>query len=110
MLEDPAFVKYLEYLRYWEQPQYAKFVHYPHAFYFLEQLRRPEFRKAMQNPRLAEAAHGHQFWHGRKAGRSRSRRRRRRRRRRVGRQRRRKQRGAEDVDGAIASSVIRSIH
>ena len=67
MLEDPAFVKYLEYLRYWEQPQYAKFVHYPHAFYFLEQLRRPEFRKAMQNPRLAEAAYGHQFWHWQKS-------------------------------------------
>ena len=67
VLEDPAFVKYLEYLRYWEQPQYAKFVHYPHAFYFLEQLRRPEFRKAMQNPRLAEAAHGHQFWHWQKS-------------------------------------------
>ena len=67
MLEDPAFVKYLEYLRYWEQPQYAKFVHYPHAFYFLEQLRRPEFRKAMQNPRLAEAAHGHQFWNWQKS-------------------------------------------
>ena len=60
-------MKYLEYLRYWEQPQYAKFVHYPHAFYFLEQLRRPEFRKAMQNPRLAEAAHGHQFWHWQKS-------------------------------------------
>ena len=62
-MDDPAFIAYLEYLRYWEQPQYAKFVHYPHAFYFLEQLRRPEFRKAMANPRLAEQAHAHQFWH-----------------------------------------------
>ena len=60
-MDDPAFIAYLEYLRYWEQPQYAKFVHYPHAFYFLEQLRRPEFRKAMANPRLAEQAHAHQF-------------------------------------------------
>ena len=51
-MDDPAFIAYLEYLRYWEQPQYAKFVHYPHAFYFLEQLRRPEFRKAMANPCL----------------------------------------------------------
>ena len=110
MLEDPAFVKYLEYLRYWEQPQYAKFVHYPHAFYFLEQLRRPEFRKAMQNPRLAEAAHGHQFWHWQKSrteqveaaaaaaaaggtpAPSES------------------QRGADDLDEVMASSVIRSIH
>ena len=32
-MDDPAFIAYLEYLRYWEQPRYAKFVHYPHAFY-----------------------------------------------------------------------------
>ena len=77
-MDDPAFIAYLEYLRYWEQPQYAKFVHYPHAFFFLEQLRRPEFRKAMANPRLAEQAHAHQFWHWQRI-RTASRRRRRRR-------------------------------
>ena len=27
-LEDPAFVNYLEYLLYWKQPTYAKFITY----------------------------------------------------------------------------------
>ena len=35
---------YLAYLRYWEAPAYAKFLHYPHALYFLDQLQRPEVR------------------------------------------------------------------
>ena len=46
-LDDPSFVAYLDYLQYWREPAYARFLHYPHALYFLGQLQRPEFRKAM---------------------------------------------------------------
>ena len=50
-LDDPSFVAYLAYLQYWREPAYARFLHYPHALHFLGQLQRPEFRKAMANPR-----------------------------------------------------------
>mmetsp|Transcript_29181 Transcript_29181/g.46802 ORF Transcript_29181/g.46802 Transcript_29181/m.46802 type:complete len:135 (+) Transcript_29181:355-759(+) len=60
--DDPAFVAYLAYLRYWEAPAYAKFLHYPHALYFLDQLQRPEFRRAMENPRAVEHVFSQQFF------------------------------------------------
>ena len=61
-LDDPAFVSYLAYLKYWERPEYARYVHYPHALYFLGQLQRPEFRRAMHNPRAVEHVHAQQFY------------------------------------------------
>jgi hypothetical protein len=33
--EKEAFVNYLTYLQYWQRPEYAKFVMYPHCLYFL---------------------------------------------------------------------------
>jgi mediator of RNA polymerase II transcription subunit 31 len=62
-LDDPSFVAYLDYLQYWREPAYARFLHYPHALYFLGQLQRPEFRKAMANPRAAEHVFSQQFFH-----------------------------------------------
>ena len=62
-LDDPAFVTYLEYLRYWERPEYARFIHYPHALFFLDQLQRKEFRRAMANPRAVEHIFSQQFYH-----------------------------------------------
>ena len=62
-LDDPAFLNYLDYLRYWTRPEYAKFILYPHALYFLDQLRRPEFRKALRNPRAAEYLYTRQYEH-----------------------------------------------
>lgn len=59
--DDPSFVAYLAYLTYWQSPSYAKFLHYPHALYFLDQLQRLEFRKAMQNPRAVEFVFTQQF-------------------------------------------------
>ena len=39
LLQDPAFRAFLQYLhRTWTRPEYARFVSYPHAFYFLELL------------------------------------------------------------------------
>lgn len=40
----PAFIKYLDYLQYWTTPEYAKFVRYPQAFYFLKLLQDENFR------------------------------------------------------------------
>lgn len=65
-LDDPAFVAYLEYLRYWERPEYARFIHYPHALFFLDQLQRKEFRRAMANPRAVEHVFSQQFYHWQK--------------------------------------------
>jgi len=39
ILQDPAFMRFLKYLRdTWTRPEYAKYVMYPHAFYFLNLL------------------------------------------------------------------------
>jgi len=62
-LRDPTFVNYLEYLAYWERPEYAKFILYPHALRFRRELLREEFRAAMENPRSAERAFVAQYEH-----------------------------------------------
>ena len=66
-LDDPSFVAYRAYLQYWREPAYARFLHYPHALYFLGQLQRPEFRKAMANPRAVEHVFSQQFFHWQKS-------------------------------------------
>lgn len=66
-LDDPSFVAYLAYLQYWREPAYARFLHYPHALHFLGQLQRPEFRKAMANPRAVEHVFSQQFFHWQKS-------------------------------------------
>ena len=58
---------YLAYLQYWREPAYARFLHYPHALHFLGQLQRPEFRKAMANPRAVEHVFSQQFFHWQKS-------------------------------------------
>lgn len=37
-LYQQSFLDYLRYLRYWKQPQYAKYLLYPHCLYFLDLL------------------------------------------------------------------------
>lgn len=37
-LQDPQFMAYLRYLRYWKQPEYARLISYPHALYMLDLL------------------------------------------------------------------------
>ncbi|KAF9020468.1 SOH1-domain-containing protein [Hymenopellis radicata] len=48
ILEQPAFINYLEYLQYWREKEYARFLHYPHALHHLELLQHPQFRAAMK--------------------------------------------------------------
>lgn len=40
--ENPAFLNYCKYLGYWKKPEYSKFIVYPHALYFLDQINESE--------------------------------------------------------------------
>lgn len=60
--EDEAFIGYLKYLQYWQQPEYIKFIMYPHCLFFLELLQNANFRNAMAHPGSKELAHRQQFF------------------------------------------------
>ncbi|KAJ7529204.1 hypothetical protein O6H91_15G037600 [Diphasiastrum complanatum] len=60
--DDEAFVGYLKYLQYWHRPEYAKFIVYPHALFFLDLLQNSHFRSAMAHPANKELAHRQQFY------------------------------------------------
>ncbi|PWO00208.1 hypothetical protein FA09DRAFT_328310 [Tilletiopsis washingtonensis] len=56
-LHDAAFLRYLARLEAtWRQPQYARFLRYPNALFFLAALRRPEFRNAVGSEEWAREA------------------------------------------------------
>ncbi|KAI9817718.1 MAG: hypothetical protein M1826_001474 [Phylliscum demangeonii] len=60
LLDDPAFIAYLRYLRYFARPEYATFLTYPGpTLNALELLQQVSFRKEILSPdtvmRLAEA-------------------------------------------------------
>lgn len=47
-LHSPTFIRYLQYLHTtWRKPEYARFLRYPNALYFLDALQHPEFRDAV---------------------------------------------------------------
>ncbi|ONM03923.1 Mediator of RNA polymerase II transcription subunit 31 [Zea mays] len=48
--EDEAFIGYLKYLKYWQRPEYIKYIMYPHCLFFLELLQNANFRNAMAHP------------------------------------------------------------
>jgi len=48
ILDQPHFIRYLEYLTYWGDREYARFIHYPHALHHLELLQHPQFRTEMK--------------------------------------------------------------
>jgi mediator of RNA polymerase II transcription subunit 31 len=52
-LEDPAFVNYLAYLRYWKEPGYSRYLLYPLCLYYLDLLQHPEFRLALRDYNFA---------------------------------------------------------
>ncbi|XP_030955227.1 mediator of RNA polymerase II transcription subunit 31-like isoform X3 [Quercus lobata] len=60
--EDEAFIGYLRYLQYWQRPEYAKFIMYPHCLYFLELLQNANFRSSMAHPGNKELVHRQQFY------------------------------------------------
>jgi len=50
-LLDGKFIRYLDYLHYWKQPQYSKFLVYPHCLRFLDLLQHEEIRKRLTEDR-----------------------------------------------------------
>ena len=50
-LLDGKFVRYLDYLQYWKQPQYSKFLVYPHCLRFLDLLQHEEIRERLTEDR-----------------------------------------------------------
>jgi|EP00979_Chaetoceros_neogracilis_P003391 mediator of RNA polymerase II transcription subunit 31 len=61
--QDKSFLLFLKYLRYWKQPEYAKYITYPHCFYFLDLLCENEtFRKEMVHIPFRDFVHQQQFY------------------------------------------------
>ncbi|TFK25558.1 SOH1 family protein [Coprinopsis marcescibilis] len=48
ILEQPAFINYLKYLLYFKEPDYARFIHYPHALHHLDLLQHAQFREELK--------------------------------------------------------------
>ncbi|PBK81913.1 SOH1-domain-containing protein [Armillaria gallica] len=66
ILEQPAFINFLEYLQYFRDKDYARFIHYPHALHHLELLQHAQFRAEMKKDEfLREYLHQKQFDHWR---------------------------------------------
>lgn len=62
-LSDPAFIDYLRYLRYWKQPEYVKYITYPHCLYFLDLLCENEtFRNEIRSQTFRNFLHEQQFY------------------------------------------------
>lgn len=63
LLQDPSFINFLRYLkRTWSQPEYSRFLSYPHALYFLELLiDKPAFLKELSLPAFRNFCHQQQF-------------------------------------------------
>ena len=63
-LIDGKFIRYLDYLQYWKQPQYSKFIVYPHCLHFLGLLQDEDIRKLLtENRTFAIKLHDQQFYH-----------------------------------------------
>ncbi|KAG9104018.1 suppressor of hpr1 [Ceratobasidium sp. 370] len=65
LLEDAAFINYLEYLQYWRERDYARFIVYPHCLHYLELLQHEQFRKELKNPLTRMRLEHYQFEHWR---------------------------------------------
>ncbi|KAH7916520.1 SOH1 family protein [Hygrophoropsis aurantiaca] len=65
ILEQPAFINYLQYLQYWREKDYARFIHYPHALHHLELLQHSQFRAEMKKDEWREYLNQKQFDHWR---------------------------------------------
>jgi len=64
LLDDEDFLRYLEYLKYWQRPEYCQHVAFPHCLRFLELLREPAFRQALKRPDFKDfvATQQHAQW------------------------------------------------
>ena len=63
LLSDPDFLAFLEYLTYWKQPNYIRFITYPHCLYFLNLLLTNErFRREIATVQFRNFVHEQQFY------------------------------------------------
>ncbi|KAI6129422.1 SOH1-domain-containing protein [Pisolithus croceorrhizus] len=65
ILDQPAFINFVEYLQYWREKDYARFIHYPHALHHLELLRHARFRTEIKKDEWREYINQKQFDHWR---------------------------------------------
>ncbi|KAI0743879.1 SOH1-domain-containing protein [Daedaleopsis nitida] len=65
VLNQPAFVNFLNYLQYWKEKDYARFILYPHALHHLELLQHAEFRTEIGKDEWREYLNQKQFDHWR---------------------------------------------
>ncbi|KAJ1963042.1 suppressor of hpr1 [Dipsacomyces acuminosporus] len=63
--DQAAFINYLRYLKYWQKPEYAKFVVYPNALTFLDLLQYKSFRDEMKKFEKTTWVHQLQYFHWR---------------------------------------------
>jgi mediator of RNA polymerase II transcription subunit 31 len=66
-LEDKKFLQFLRYLKkYWETPEYARFITFPHCLFFLDLLCRETdgdtFRRELSNVSFRNYVHEQQFY------------------------------------------------
>ena len=60
-LADPAFQNYLKYLCYWKEPEYQRFLRFPHCLVFLDALiENKDFCTELAKPGFSDYAHGQQ--------------------------------------------------
>eukprot|EP00941_MAST-03F_sp_MAST-3F-sp1_P001532 g1532.t1 len=60
--EKSEFINFLKYLRYWHQPEYARYIAYPHSLFFLDLLQEEEVRQEFRKPEYTEFAFQQQFY------------------------------------------------
>ncbi|KZT37291.1 SOH1-domain-containing protein [Sistotremastrum suecicum HHB10207 ss-3] len=65
MLTQPAFINYLQYLQYWKEKDYARFIQYPHALHHLDLLQYETFRTEIAKDDWREFLNQKQFDHWR---------------------------------------------
>ncbi|KAJ7690663.1 SOH1-domain-containing protein [Mycena rosella] len=65
ILDQPAFINFLQYLLYFKERDYARFIHYPHALHHLELLQHAQFRAEMRQDEFRDFLHQKQFDHWR---------------------------------------------
>ena len=61
--DDPEFVQYLAYLKYWRELPYCSYLLFPHCLSMLELLQHSSFRAALKRADFKEFLFQQQHWH-----------------------------------------------
>ena len=62
--DDDRFIQFLQYLKYWKRPEYARLLVFPQCLAFLDSLVENDlFRRELQMPAFAEFVHAQQGLH-----------------------------------------------